>query len=230
MEVTVMETLMCLQLACAIWLHQTHYGNVSKTRCLTQGSCKQQNEQEAQILFPGIPEACISHSYFSLSPSLPPSSSASMKNSHTENLTVSWSDPATRSNMGQHLAMKKPTKQCENNCSRLFVKNWQRFLSEGQTTVFNTALAAAPLVVHLGPSPPRAPRSHFRGGSSHHHLVLDGYCSHKEIIGVFSTTWLPQGLFLSSSLWSIRCHLHAWVSNKSLVRLATPVLYGLLLL
>lgn len=90
---------------------------------------------------------------------------------HTENLTASWSDPATRSNMGQHLAVKKPIKPCENNCSRLFVKNWQSLLSEGQVTVFNTALAAASLMVHLGPSPHRIPGS--GGGSSHHHLVLD---------------------------------------------------------
>lgn len=93
---------------------------------------------------------------------------------HTENLTVSWSDPATRSNMGQHLAMKKAIKLRENNCSRLFVKNWQSFLSEGQeVTVFNTAVAAASLMVHLGPSPHRVPGSQFRAGSSHHHFVLD---------------------------------------------------------
>lgn len=174
MEAAVMETLICLQLACAKWLHQTHYGNVNETQCLTQGSCKQENEQEAQILFPGIPEACISHSYFSLFPSLFLCQHEKFTHSHTENLTVSWSDPATRSNMGQHLAMKKPIKLHDDNCSRLFVKNWQSFLSEGQeVTVFNTAVAAASLMVHLGPSPHRVPGSQFRAGSSHHHLMLD---------------------------------------------------------
>lgn len=111
---------------------------------------------------------------------------------HTENLTVSWSDPTTRSNMGQHLAMKKPIKPCENNCSRLFVKNWQSFLSEGQATVLNTALAAASLVVHLGPSPRRAPGSQFRGGSSHHHLVLD-IAPTRRILGFSPPLGCPWG-------------------------------------
>lgn len=43
---------------------------------------------------------------------LPPSSSASMKNlhAHAQTISVSWSDPATRSNSRQHLAMEKELK------------------------------------------------------------------------------------------------------------------------
>lgn len=142
---------------------------------------------------------------------LPPSSSASMKNlhAHAQTISVSWSDPATRSNSRQHLAMEKKIKNpCENNLSGFFIKNEH---SEEQLAVFNTALAPASLVAHLALHPCRQPRqrapgSLSRGGSS---LVTVDIAPVQRCLGPFSTSHLPLGLLLSCSMCTIRCRFHA---------------------
>lgn len=138
---------------------------------------------------------------------------------HTENLTVSWSDPATRSNMGQHLAMKKPLKPCENSCSRLFCEEMTELplrRASNKSCVKHSFSDGAPWSLSLQGT--WIPVQVGAATSSCWILLPQG------VLGFFSTTWVPLELFLSSRLWNIRCRFHAWVSNQSLISLATPLL------